>query len=263
MRRMTWLVATLAACGGSDGAPGDSPAVDASGLVDAADAGGRGDASDASGRGDASDDVPSACGDEPLRTGEATYYAADGTGNCSFDASPRDLMVAAMNREDYGASAACGACVRVAGPNGEITVRIVDQCPECARGALDLSAEAFDRIAARVQGRVAVRWRYVPCDVSGALRFRFKEGSSQYWTAVQVRNHRQAIAKLEVEKAGAFVSVARESYNYFVAADGMGPGPYTFRVTDVHGESVVERGIALRVGQEVSGSQQLPVCAAP
>ena len=30
-------------------------------------------------------------------TGDGTYYAADGTGNCGFDASPDDLMVVAMN----------------------------------------------------------------------------------------------------------------------------------------------------------------------
>src|SRR6188768_438056 len=31
------------------------------------------------------------------RSGEATYYAADGGGACLFDPSPDDLMVAAIN----------------------------------------------------------------------------------------------------------------------------------------------------------------------
>jgi len=249
----TLLVAALAGCSDASEAP-SREAADASTPVDAA---------DASQRGDASDPAPAACADEPEHTGEATYYAADGSGNCSFDASPSDLRVAAMNREDYQASAACGACVHVEGPRGELTLRIVDQCPECARGDLDLSVQAFDRIAERAQGRVPVRWRYVPCDVEGALRYRFKEGSSQDWTAVQIRNHRQRIARLEVERSGAFVTVPRESYNYFVAASGMGPGPYTFRLTDAYGATVVERGVVLRVAREVTGTQQLPACAPP
>ncbi|MEJ7731391.1 MAG: hypothetical protein WKG00_19515 [Polyangiaceae bacterium] len=42
------------------------------------------------------------CGESPLRTGEATYYDfADGSGNCSFPATPEDLRVAAMNAVDY------------------------------------------------------------------------------------------------------------------------------------------------------------------
>src|SRR5688572_22311008 len=33
-----------------------------------------------------------------IHTGEATYYTeADGGGNCSFDPTPQDLMVGAMN----------------------------------------------------------------------------------------------------------------------------------------------------------------------
>src|SRR5262249_35556891 len=72
--------------------------------------------------------APRACDAEPERTGEATYYDfADGSGNCSFDPSPNDLMIGAMNHVDYAGSAACGACVRLAGPNGGITIRVVDQ----------------------------------------------------------------------------------------------------------------------------------------
>ena len=58
--------------------------------------------------------------------------------------SPQDLMVAAMNAEEYDNAAYCGAYVHgVTGPKGEVTVRIVDLCPECRAGHLDLSQEAF------------------------------------------------------------------------------------------------------------------------
>lgn len=61
------------------------------------------------------------------RTGQATYYAeTDGSGNCMFDATPTDLMVAAMNRVAYNRAAMCGAYVEVTGPQGTVTVRVVD-----------------------------------------------------------------------------------------------------------------------------------------
>src|SRR5262249_52998494 len=50
------------------------------------------------------------------RSGQATYYDADGGGNCSFDPSPSDLMVGAMNQTDYRNSLICGAYVQVNGP---------------------------------------------------------------------------------------------------------------------------------------------------
>ena len=129
------------------------------------------------------------------------------------------------------------------GPNrivvtGEVTVRIVDQCPECPQGDVDLSPDAFAKIAELSLGRVDISWQYIPCAVSGSIVYRFKEGSNQWWTALQIRNHRNAVAKLEYEKDGTYVSVARETYNYFVEPNGMGPGPYTFRLTDVYGHVV-------------------------
>src|SRR4051812_30071915 len=73
----------------------------------------------------------------PDETGQGTYYDATGAGNCSFDATPNDLMVAAINHVDYGTAQWCGACLEVTGPNGTVTVRVVDQCPGCAKGDLD------------------------------------------------------------------------------------------------------------------------------
>jgi expansin (peptidoglycan-binding protein) len=197
----------------------------------------------------------------PEASGEGTYYAATGAGNCSFDATPNDLLVAAMNAADYADAAWCGACVEVTGPNGTVTVRVVDQCPECSKGDLDLSREAFQVISPLSAGRVPITWHEVACDVSGPLAYHFKDGSSQWWTAIQVRNHRYPIAKLEAQDAGgAWSSIERLDYNYFVAEDGLGPGPYTLRVTDTRGHAVEETGIA--VGDDVTrtGKSQFALC---
>lgn len=200
------------------------------------------------------------CDDAPERTGEATYYDADGSGNCSFDPSPDDLLVAALNAPDYDGAAWCGACAEVDGPDGSVQVRIVDQCPGCAAGDLDLSAQAFEQIAPLSAGRVPITWRFVACDVDGPLRYHFKDGSNASWTAIQVRNHRHAIATLEAKVDGVFQPIAREDYNYFVAPSGLGAGPLELRVTDVHGIAAVEAAIAPGDDVEVTGSAQLAAC---
>lgn len=194
--------------------------------------------------------------------GQSTYYAADGSGACSFPATPDDLHVVALNSEDFVASAACGACIEVDGPDGSVRARVVDRCPGCGAADIDLSAEAFAQIATLEQGRVEVSWRFVPCPVEGALKYHFKEGSNQWWTAVQVRNHRYPVASVEIKAGdGDYKMATRSAYNYFIVDEGgMGVGPYDFRVTDVMGYVVEDRGISFSPDTRVDGQGQFPIC---
>lgn len=206
--------------------------------------------------------TPITCDSEPDVAGKATYYDfADGSGACSFDPTPDDLMVGAMNAPDYLGSAACGACAAIDGPNGDsIVVRIVDLCPECESGHIDLSPEAFGKLADLSVGVIQITWRYVSCDHQGPIQYKFKEGSNQWWTAVQLRRHANRIAKFEYEKDGTWVEVPRLEYNYFVEEQGMGPGPYHFRVTDVLGQVLEDEGIGFVEGGVVDGKGQFAAC---
>ncbi|MBX3258461.1 MAG: hypothetical protein KF782_02005 [Labilithrix sp.] len=195
------------------------------------------------------------------KDGVATFYDADGSGNCSFDASPGDLDVTAMAMPEYDASASCGACLLVKGPKGEVTVRVTDSCPGCEGNGinLDLSAQAFAKIADPKDGRIDVTYELVSCATSGNVAYRFKDGSSKWWTAIQVQNHRVPVAKLEYRKDGAWVAMSRESYNYFVEANGVGdqPGGLTLRVTAADSQ-VIEETLAGGVEAEkiVRGTKQ-------
>ena len=201
------------------------------------------------------------CDGAEMRTGEATYYDfADGSGNCGFPATPDDLDVAAINAPDYAGSASCGSCVRVNGPNGTIDLRIVDQCPECPSGNLDLSPSAFEQIADLSAGRVPITWETIACPVSGPIVYHFKDGSNPWWTAIQIRNHTHAIAKLEYQADGAWIDVPRVDYNYFVADSGMGEGPLTLRVTDVLGNVLEDSGIPVLDDADAEGQGQFPAC---
>ena len=177
----------------------------------------------------------------PIRTGEITYYDADGTGNCLFDASPDNLMIAAMNHTDYDTAAMCGAYVRIDGQDGTIVVRIVDRCADCPVNNVDLSPQAFELVAPIAWGRVEANWQVVSPPLLDPIQYKFKEGSNQWWTAVQIRNHRTPIALVEYrDAAGVYRPIQRQMWNYFVEPSGLGVGPYTFRVTDIFGRKIID-----------------------
>lgn len=197
-----------------------------------------------------------------VHSGDATFYTyASGAGACSFDSTLNDLMVGAMNAIDYAGSQMCGAYVSVTGPLGTIQIRIVDLCPGCSAGGIDLSPSAFAKIADTSLGRVPIKWQVIPSMAITPIVYHFKDGSSQWWTAVQIRNHRYPIYSFEYLTAQkTFESVDRATYNYFVESGGMGPGPYTFRVTDIYGHTVTDSSIALTPSADVAGKAQFSTC---
>ncbi|MER6569058.1 expansin EXLX1 family cellulose-binding protein [Streptomyces sp. NPDC001093] len=179
--------------------------------------------------------------------GVATAYeAGDGNGACLFGPSS-DLMIAAMNTTDYETSRACGAYVRVHAANGaSITVRITNECPApCAPGQLDLSQQAFAKLAPLEVGRIPITWSLLSPSTTGTVSIRYKTGSSPYWCGIQAIGHRNPVARLEVRAGDGWRQLPRTDYNYFVSADGRGCGS-AIRLTDIYGERLTISGIALR-----------------
>ena len=86
------------------------------------------------------------------------------------------------------------------------------------------------------------------------LSIYFDPGSSQWWTSVQVRDHRYPVAKLAWRVSGsgsAFQVAPRELYNMFIPPGGMGTGPYDFKLTDVYGQVV-----KIKTSKTVSGPRR-------
>ncbi|MCZ4122269.1 expansin EXLX1 family cellulose-binding protein [Streptomyces sp. H39-S7] len=179
--------------------------------------------------------------------GVATVYeAGTGDGACSYGPSD-DMMIAAMNTADYETSQACGAHVLVRAANGaSVTVLITNECPApCAPRQLDLSEQAFAKLAPTSTGRIAITWSLVSPATPGTISIRYKTGSSPYWCGIQAIGHRNPLARLEVRTGSGWRRLARTEYNYFLAADGNGCGG-AIRITDIHGEQLTINGIALR-----------------
>ncbi|WP_432049664.1 expansin EXLX1 family cellulose-binding protein [Verrucosispora sp. NA02020] len=188
-----------------------------------------------------------------LNKGKSTFYDSKGEGgNCSYPSAPADRLYVALGPSEYASGAGCGGYLDVTGPKGKVRVMIMDQCPECAPGHIDLSREAFARIADPVQGIVNVSYRLVvDPPLAGPLTFRIKEGASQYWFAVLVAGHGNPLRAVEVRQgsSGGWRTAARESYNYWLIDSGAGPGPYQIRVTDTRGHRVTATGIRMAPGQ--------------
>ncbi|GID26805.1 expansin EXLX1 family cellulose-binding protein [Paractinoplanes brasiliensis] len=197
-----------------------------------------------------------ACAAPPSTTakkGKATYFFLEGTlGNCSFPSPPADdLYVALGQHNEYSSGAACGTYIDVTGPKGKTRVKVIDSCPECPAGHLDLSLTAFKKIGVKSDGIIPITYKAVPgASVPGPISVRVKEGSSQYWLSVLIDNHSNQLASVKVAgKGGSFKSASREDFNYWTIPSGAGNGPFKVKITDVYGNSVTVPDIKLAIGK--------------
>ncbi|CAG8474418.1 7374_t:CDS:2, partial [Dentiscutata heterogama] len=98
-------------------------------------------------------------------SGDGTYYDPGvGIGSCGWQNYDSEL-VAAMNAPQYGIyadpgdSPVCGKCIQITGPKGTVKVKVVDKCPVCKSGDIDMSSTAFKQIANLDDGRVKITWK--------------------------------------------------------------------------------------------------------
>ncbi len=200
-------------------------------------------------------------------SGEGTQYggiAGSNGGNCGIYVDENDFLHCAMNHTQYDSSYACGACVKVTGPIGEITVKVVDRCPECKMGDIDFSTEAFTKIAKLEDGRVPIQWHFIPCKEDKTIKIYYEKGSSPFYFKALFYDIKHRIKSVEYQQAdGTFVPIHREMYNFFVAPGGIDEdksqcGPYTFRLTDEHGGVIIVKNIPYKEGEEVDIQEQFP-----
>lgn len=177
------------------------------------------------------------CGFGPGVPGEATTYAGTSAGACMFPAGLS--LYAAVAPAVYDGARACGACVEATGPAGTATLAVVDLCPECAATQLDLSPAAWTALTGADPGRAAITWRFVPCAVSGPVRFVASAGVNDWYASVVVQDHRWPIAAVELLPAGAtaWVPLARDATNQWIgSASSAGfSTPLHFRAMDAFG----------------------------
>ena len=185
-------------------------------------------------------------------SGAATHYelASGGMGNCSYPSPPAGQLYVALPPSEYGSSAACGSYLQVSGPDGSVTVEVVDQCPECQAGHIDLSEQAFAKIAPLSAGLVPVTYRTLADPpLPAPLSMLVKTGSSAYWLALLPINNGNPLATVAVSQgSGGWQELSRTTYGYWLASSGAGPGPFSVRLTDSLGHQATMHGITISPG---------------
>ncbi|KAA8915154.1 hypothetical protein TRICI_002699 [Trichomonascus ciferrii] len=123
--------------------------------------------SDDSDSGSDDSDSGSNSGTGEQMSGQATYYTP-GLGACG-DTSGDDDLIAALNKDQFysggdagvsNGNSNCGRKAKVTRGSKHVTVTIVDSCPGCKKGDLDLSPAAFKKLASESEGRVEINWQW-------------------------------------------------------------------------------------------------------
>jgi expansin len=215
--------------------------------------------------------TPSLCTNPPAAVqGHATWYSTTGpNGACAIPYASVKYY-GAMNEEDFRASAACGACVNVTYGSKTLDIEIIDLCPYqgneqwCGPGGhhIDLSPDAFAYFRDPSTGVLnVITWKYVKCTITGGLTYTWKSDSSQYWAELLIGNYPYEITKVEYDQGGgSFAPLARTAYGYYQASGGMGPGPYTIRITDINGSVVTDTNVPLNPGGSFQGPDNFGLC---
>lgn len=183
-------------------------------------------------------------------SGIATHYVLQALPNCSYPSPPADGLFVALSPGEYDNAAACGGYLEVHGPDGSVRVEVIDQCPGCGAGHIDLSEAAFSAIAPLNAGLVNVTYQpLVNPSLPGPISLLVKQGSSQYWLALLAMNTGNPLASVQVQsESGGWYNLVQASYNYWVAQSGAGAGPFTVRLTDTRGHVVTVQDVALSPG---------------
>ena len=138
----------------------------------------------------------------------------------------------------------------MSGPDGSVTVEVVDQCPECQAGHIDLSEQAFAKIAPLSAGLVPVTYHTIADPpLPAPLSMLVKAGSSAYYLALLPINNGNPLATVAVSQgSGGWQELSRTTYGYWLASSGAGPGPFSVRLTDSLGHQATVHGITISPG---------------
>ena len=196
-----------------------------------------------------------AAGAPPLTgvtTGQAYYYSpARGQGACSFGTLARRGLYVSLGAAQYAGGAACGSYLEVTGPAGSVRAEVVDSCPGCSHGGIDMSEAAFARVARASAGTAGVSYTLVRDPrVAGPLELRVANSASRDWLAVQVLNNGNPVTAVAVQPVGGgrWRAMRLSPNDYWAVAAGAGPGPFRVRVSDMFGDSAVASGVRLAPG---------------
>ena len=182
-------------------------------------------------------------------TGDGTAYSekvADGTGfACSYRfLNPwAQTYFAAINSEQWDDGRACGRCVSARCIDSRctnkdpVTLMIVDKCPECAHGALDLSIPAYREMTGLWPHRLEISFSFIDCPAdkfNGTIKMDPKDGTNPNWAAFYVSNTLYPLKSVILDGK----KLERQTYNFWTLSGPLGSAPHTVELEADNGEKV-------------------------
>lgn len=203
--------------------------------------------------------------------GELTTYtlSAPSSGNCNFMHAPEAASqnYAAINAEQWESTKACGRYAEVSCADSRCTstsktelVYILDQCPECKKGDLDVSPSVFKSLTGSEPSRYKTKWRFINCPVTGNIKYCLKDGSNPYYIAIQPTNIATGVKEMTINTKS--TGMVTSAYYYLLEGANLGLGAVGVSVTSEDGEVVTET-LELAAGSCTDGTKQFASAAAP
>ncbi|GAB9477168.1 hypothetical protein Gpo141_00014229, partial [Globisporangium polare] len=198
-------------------------------------------------------------------TGDGTSYTLGSVsnGNCNFMAAPASASTnyAALNNPQWDSLKNCGRCAQVSCVDSACAdqtiseiVYIVDRCPECKSGDLDLSPTVFKKITGSSPSRLKIKWQFVDCPVSGNLKYCLKSGSNPYFVAVQPANAGSGIASMKIN--GQATTMVDSAFYYVLNSQSpVALSAVKVSLTSTSG-ATVEETVSLTAGSCTAGKSQ-------
>lgn len=198
-------------------------------------------------------------------TGDGTSYTLGSvsSGNCNFMAAAASAATnyAAINQAQWDSLKNCGRCAQVscvdaacADKTVSEVVHIVDRCPECKSGDLDLSPSVFKKITGSSPSRLKIQWKFVDCPSEGNLKYCLKSGSNPYFVAIQPANAGAGVASMKIN-GQATTMVASAFYYVLSSQSPVDLSAVKVSLTSSSGTTVDET-VSLSVGACTAGKSQ-------
>jgi expansin (peptidoglycan-binding protein) len=200
------------------------------------------------------------------------YYVGDGTaytlgsiesGNCNFLYSGYAGAItdyAAINNAQWDALTNCGRCVTVkcvdsrCTSSQSATVQILDRCPECKMGDLDLSPSVFKTLTGSDPSRYKIQWEFIKCPITGNIRYCFSRGGNGWWAAIQPTNFADGIYRMRINDMEA--TITPNAY-YYLTNQWVNTSDVRIELTNINGYTITDR-VSLRAGECSEGTSQFP-----
>lgn len=104
-------------------------------------------------------------------SGDGTYYDDVGYGACGswITAADDSVALSAPDFDPYtpggnpNQNSLCGRRVTISGPNGVVNGTVMDRCPVCKHGDIDMRSHLFGRVGEINNGRIHVTWKFQDC----------------------------------------------------------------------------------------------------